>query len=155
MENEPAPASLAVPADIARTVIAILARMVEGESLRAIVKSNGGPSYVTFFRWLHEYPELEKLYFIAQEQRAETHVDEILEIADDARNDWMERNDPENPGWVANHEHINRSRLRVDTRKWIAAKMKPKRYGDSENRSAVAVQVNVITGVPEPSTPST
>ena len=28
------------------------------------------------------------------------------------------------------HEHGQRSRLRVDTRKWAAGKMAPKRYGD-------------------------
>ena len=31
---------------------------------------------------------------------------------------------------MANNEHIQRSRLRVDARKWIAAKLLPKRYGD-------------------------
>jgi hypothetical protein len=43
--------------------------------------------------------------------------DELLEIADDATNDWIERNDPDNPGWHVNGEHIQRSRVRIDTRK--------------------------------------
>jgi hypothetical protein len=36
--------------------------------------------------------------------------DELLEIADDATNDWIERNDPDNPGWRVNGEPIQRSR---------------------------------------------
>ncbi len=31
------------------------------------------------------------------------------------------------------HEHVQRSRLRVDTRKWAAGKLAPKRYGDKLN----------------------
>lgn len=57
-------------------------------------------------------------------------ADEIKEISDDGSNDWMERNDGENVAWVANGEHIQRSRLRVDTRKWHLSKALPKIYGD-------------------------
>lgn len=42
---------------------------------------------------------------------------------------------------VADNEHINRSRLRIDTRKWIAAKLAPKIYGDkmvSESRVTIS-----------------
>lgn len=31
---------------------------------------------------------------------------------------------------MVNHEQIARSRLRVDARKWAAAKLAPKKYGD-------------------------
>src|SRR3990172_7086066 len=53
-----------------------------------------------------------------------------MDISDDGTNDWMASNDPENPGYRVNGEHIARSRLRVDTRKWIASKLKPKKYGE-------------------------
>lgn len=53
-----------------------------------------------------------------------------MEIADNGLNDWMERNAKEDKGWVANGEHIQRSRLRVDTRKWFLSKVLPKLYGD-------------------------
>jgi hypothetical protein len=44
----------------------------------------------------------------------------------------MERLDDDGKpiGWQLNGEHLQRSRLRVDTRKWIASKLKPKKYGD-------------------------
>jgi hypothetical protein len=59
-------------------------------------------------------------------------AEEMLEIADDAKNDWMERQDDEggNIGWRLNGDHVQRSRLRIDTRKWLASKLKPKKYGD-------------------------
>jgi hypothetical protein len=57
---------------------------------------------------------------------AHTLVSQILEIADDARNDWVERNGER----VTDNETVQRSRLRVESRKWAAAKLLPKVYGD-------------------------
>lgn len=57
-------------------------------------------------------------------------ADEILDIADNGSNDWMKRNDPENEGYAFNNEHYQRSRLRIDTRKWLLAKALPKVFGD-------------------------
>ena len=57
--------------------------------------------------------------------------DEILDIADNASNDWMQANDPNNPGWRQNSEAIRRSQLRIDARKWIAGKLRPKKYGET------------------------
>ena len=42
----------------------------------------------------------------------------------------METNDPDNPGYRLNGEHVQRSRLRVDARKWRAAKMANGKYGE-------------------------
>jgi hypothetical protein len=53
-----------------------------------------------------------------------------LRIADDARNDWMEKNDPNNPGWRLNGEHLFRSRLRLDQRRWFLSKIAPRFFGD-------------------------
>jgi hypothetical protein len=57
-------------------------------------------------------------------------AEEIVEIADDATNDWMDRKSGEHTIAVADTEHINRSRLRIDTRKWLMSKLAPKRYGE-------------------------
>lgn len=57
-------------------------------------------------------------------------ADELLEIADDGQNDWMLRNSPDNPGWRENGEAMRRSQLRIETRKWVAARLLPKRWGD-------------------------
>lgn len=90
------------------------------------------PCVASVFNWLRTYPEFLAQYTRAKEEAADAFVEEMLDISDDGRNDWMEKlgKDGEPIGWQLNGEHVNRSRLRVDTRKWIASKLKPKKYGD-------------------------
>lgn len=95
----------------------------------------------TFWVWMEEddrlMPEMQlglsEMYYRAKEFQAEVAVDEINEIADDGRNDWMERigRDGE-PVLAVDKEHIARSKLRVDARKWAAVKLRPKRFGDRQ-----------------------
>lgn len=101
-----------------------------GETLRAICSDENMPDRTTVFRWLQTFEDFHIQYARAREVQADTLVDESLDIADDGRNDWMENNDPENPGYRVNGEHIQRSRLRIDQRRWMAGKMRPKVYGD-------------------------
>lgn len=86
----------------------------------------------TFFRWLRENDKFSEQYARACEERSYMHAEEILEIADDARNDYMEKLDDSGNllGYTLNGEHVQRSRLRIDTRKWLMAKQNPKVYGD-------------------------
>lgn len=120
------------PSDYSTDLAAqICGLIVEGRSLRSICQADDMPSCTTVFVWLQKHPEFTEQYVRAREAQADTLADELLDISDDARNDWMKRNHgDDDPGWVANGEHIQRSRLRVDTRKWIASKLKPKKYGD-------------------------
>lgn len=108
----------------------ICARLAKGESLRKICLDDDMPDLSSIFKWLAEHPEFSQQYARAREEQAETLADEIIDIADDGSNDWMEINDPDNPGYRVNGEAINRSKLRVDARKWVASKLKPKRYGE-------------------------
>ena len=58
-------------------------------------------------------------------------ADETIDIADDGTNDYMARLGPDGQtAYVLNGEHVQRSRLRVDTRKWLLSKALPKLYGD-------------------------
>lgn len=61
-------------------------------------------------------------------------AEEILDIADDGTNDWMEKKDDEDNciGWRENGEAVQRSKLRVDTRKWLMSKLAPKKYGEKQ-----------------------
>lgn len=82
-------------------------------------------------RWLHIHSEFRDQYARAREAQAEHWADEIIEISDDGTNDWTERQNKDGSTYEAiDSEHINRSRLRVDTRKWLMARMAPKKYGD-------------------------
>lgn len=57
-------------------------------------------------------------------------ADELVEIADDGTNDYVEREVDGGVRVVFDGEHFQRSRLRVDTRKWVLSKVLPKIYGD-------------------------
>lgn len=108
----------------------ICAELAMGKSMRTVLKADGMPVMDTVFRWLREKPEFSDQYVKAKAESADALVEEIIDIADSGSNDWMENNDPDNPGYRVNGEHIQRSRLRVDSRKWIASKLKPKKYGE-------------------------
>lgn len=114
------------------TADAICERLADGESLRTICDSDEMPAKSTVFKWLAEKPEFSDRYARAREAQADSLVDEMLDIADDGRNDWIERrnDDGENIGWRENGEVIRRSVLRIDARKWMAAKLQPKKYGE-------------------------
>lgn len=110
----------------------ICLRMSEGESLRSICRDDAMPGKATVMGWLGSNEAFSDQYARAREAQADHFADEILEISDDGSNDWMERSDKdgESSGWQINGEHIQRSRLRVDSRKWLMARMAPRRYGD-------------------------
>lgn len=91
------------------------------------------PAQSTVFRWLADerYAAFRERYARAREAQADAIFDEMLDIADDGTNDWMERRREDGSvDEVLNHEHISRSKLRVDARKWMAGKLAPKKYGE-------------------------
>lgn len=110
----------------------ICERIADGDSLRSICDDENMPSKSAVFRWLAAEPLFRDQYAHARDAQAESYFDDIRDIADDGRNDWMEKKnaDGESIGWQENGEAIRRSQLRIDARKWMAGKLKPKKYGD-------------------------
>lgn len=108
----------------------ICERIADGESLKSICEEDGMPSKATVFKWLGQNASFVDKYARAREAQADALFDDILSIADDGRNDWMERRGEEDAGWVANGENIRRAQLRIDARKWMAGKLRPKKYGE-------------------------
>jgi hypothetical protein len=99
--------------------------------IRKLAKQNKHwPSVAHIFRWLHNNPLFREQYTRAKQNQIESFVDDVIDIADDSTNDWMVN---ANGTTVANHDHINRARLRIDTRKWLASKLAPKIYGDKKD----------------------
>ena len=109
-------------------------RLGMGESMRSISRDPVMPAMTTLFKWIRTDKEFAQQYDRAKEESADAIYEEIMEIADDGNNDWMEQHgeDAAKAAYKLNGESIQRSRLRVDTRKWMASKMKPKRYGDRQ-----------------------
>lgn len=90
------------------------AYVADGDTIRKACKREGMPSKATVFRWLREYPEFAKMYEIATDERADSQVDEIVEIADNCKTD---------------ADSIRKAKLRIYARVEQAQKMKPKKYG--------------------------
>ena len=90
------------------------AAIADGKSIRAVCKLAGMPSKATVFRWIRDIPEFAKMYEIATDERADTLIDEIVEIADSCRVD---------------ADSIRKAKLRIHARVEQAQKMKPRKYG--------------------------
>lgn len=105
---------------------AICERLANAESLRRICLADDMPAQSTVFRWLAQNATFREQYASAREAQAHAMADEILDIADDGSNDFMGEDEKYNGDAVA------RSKLRVDARKWLAAKLLPKKYGDRQ-----------------------
>lgn len=100
------------PSDFTEEIAnAICERIAVGESLRAICSDEAAPDKATVFRWLASNSDFRDQYTHAREMQAETYADEMVEIADEAKD-------------------ANLARLQIDARKWKASKLAPKKYGD-------------------------
>lgn len=92
----------------------ILEQMALGKSLRSICRAKGMPSIYSVLRRLGTDAEFAQQYARARECRADLFAEEITEIAD-------------NPGLAPDDK-----RVRMNSRKWAAGKMKPKAYGEKQ-----------------------
>ena len=108
----------------------ILEYIEDGKSLRSILKASDMPSSRTFFKWIDDDKEKVKRYARAMEIRADSIFEDILEIADDGTNDFMTITKGDVEYNVEDREVTNRSRLRVDARKFFLSKVLSKKYGD-------------------------
>ncbi len=106
----------------------ICAELASGKSLKAICDTPGMPPRSTVQGWvIDDVDGLSGRYARARDIGLEIMADETLEIADDGRSDLTITPDGRE---VVNSEVVQRSRLRVDTRKWLLSKRLPKTYGD-------------------------
>ena len=121
------------PSDYTQEIAdSLCAELAEGVSMHRACEPDDMPNKRTVFRWLREKEEFRHQYEQAKAEAADFLAEEMLEIADDGTNDYMEKlvEEGKAPHYQYNGEHVQRSRLRVDARKWIASKLKPKKYGD-------------------------
>jgi hypothetical protein len=91
--------------------------VAEGESLRTIGEMRGMPSRRTVRGWLNAHPEFEREYEVARRERTDNLVDESIEIADSITG-------------CTDPAAVQAARLRIDTRRWLASKLLPERFGD-------------------------
>jgi hypothetical protein len=115
----------------------IVHKVSAGKSLSTLLSSDKSlPDWVTFYRMLDTSPELRKAYEKAVQDRADRMVDEILELADEEMPEGLEGSSAS--AWV------QRKRMQVDARKWVASKFKPKMYGDRLDVSVTDERISVL-----------
>lgn len=106
----------------------ICEKMAGGMTLKRICEEvEGMPTRQTVYNWLVAHPSFFDAYTRARDIRLDNMAEELEEIADDGSNDWMKNKFGEE---VLNADHVARSRLRIETKKWILAKLKPRTYGE-------------------------
>lgn len=111
-------------ADIIERICEMLAA---GQSMAQICRRKDMPAESTVYKWLAEGGAFSERYARAREQQADLYADEIIEIADAC--------EPEAAA-------VAKAKARIDARKWLAARLAPKKYGDRVGLSAnMAVKV--------------
>lgn len=121
----------------------ICGRIAAGESLNRICKDEGMPDQVTVYRWIAANEDFRKIYAQAREEQAETLADEITDLADEQPVQVVDDKGTArvDNGWVTWQKN------RVDARKWVAAKLKPRKYGDkldlTSEGKAVGLAINI------------
>lgn len=113
----------------------ICRRLAAGQTLREICRDADMPAPPTVVGWARgDCPpttDFAERYARAREIGWELMAEEALEISDDGSNDWVERKTADGgTETVLDHEHVTRSRLRTDTRKWLLSKRLPQIFGD-------------------------
>lgn len=112
--------------------IEICARLASGESLVRMCKADDMPSVSTVYRWIQAHEEFRDNYTRAREDQADTLADEILDIANTPVVGVKTKTNEKGEVETTEGDMIEHRRLQVDARKWIAAKLKPKKYGDKQ-----------------------
>lgn len=131
----------------------ICQHLAEGRTLRKIADMDEMPVVSTILLWVvkgfrgeEAYKAFSEQYSLAREAQSEMFMDEVVEIADDDSEDYRELGEGDESRSVVNHEHISRSKVRIETRFKVAEKFAAKRYGP---RADTNVNVNV-NGLPLP-----
>lgn len=113
----------------------ICERLAEGESMRSICRDDAMPAMSTVFKWLRENDLFSQQYARAKDECADAMVEDILDIADNQVEqpllvDGIPMQVDGKLVMVKDAVSVSHAKLRVDTRKWAASKLKPKKYGD-------------------------
>lgn len=109
----------------------------KAKSLRSFCEQPGMPHRTTILKWLQDFPSFATQYARGREEQANYIFEEILEIADEdctmVRADKHGSRDDDGQGnteVIFDSVAVQRNKLRIDARKWMAGKLRPKVYGE-------------------------
>ena len=109
----------------------ILKAVSSGISLKKACKVEKGINRPTFYDWMNKDDALADKYARARKQGWACMADELVDI--------IHNTEPQS-------EHVQLTKLEVDTKKWLLSKMLPKTYGDKQEveHKGTAISVNVV-----------
>jgi hypothetical protein len=132
----------------------ICTRLGLGESLRKICRDDHMPSLASVMSWLTTKPDFLDQYTRAREIQAETQFDELVDIVDQPPElNYVTDKNGELVEVKFDSSYVAWMKLRVDTRKWTAARMAPKKYGEhkapeqKEDQTVIDVSVRDLMDV--------
>jgi hypothetical protein len=89
------------------------------------------PAQQTVYVWLNRDKAFQDQYARAREEQADTHADEIIAIADeDPEVNHIRDKDGNVVDIKIDSGYVAYQKQRIEARKWTAAKLRPKKYGD-------------------------
>jgi hypothetical protein len=126
----------------------VCSEIASGKSLRRICDADDMPVISTIMLWLvdgkHQF--FSEQYAEARRIQAEALADEIFDIADDGKNDYVEGAGGEGAAaYKLNGEAVARSRLRIDTRKWYLSKVLPKFADKQQIEHSGSIDINKLS----------
>lgn len=124
-----------------------------GNSVRKIFEKNPkiGVCRATFKNWIRNNKECVAHYARATSERADILFDEIMEISDNTIEGVVIETDDHGRTKEKKGDMLGHRKLQIDSRKWILAKMNPKKYGDkldvtSDNERLGAKEIKLFIG---------
>jgi hypothetical protein len=113
----------------------VLREIGNGSSLISAIKKEGYPTYDAFQRHLRAHPETKRLYEEAIEARADYLAESLIDISEEPIPEGLDG--PYLSAW------INQMKIRIETRKWTAAKLRPKSWGERVDVSVTHTQISI------------
>jgi len=107
-----------------------------GAALTHICRMEGMPSIDVFYRWIHQNPEYAERYWEARKTQAMAFSDMLWSVASDSSNDFKDGK--------LQKDHIMRDRLKVDTLKFICAKLLSHMFGDNKSVTVDVSHVHTL-----------
>lgn len=154
------------PTDYNEDIADVICQLVaSGQSVLSISKLDNMPSDVTIYAWLNRHQEFLRKYELAIEQRGLVYGEQIVEIADNIPTEIYFRDDAGNVYTIEQvaeltkqerqdlgllpfgmtSERLTREKLRIDARKWVAARLTPRKYGDRSKLDVGGQADNPVT----------
>lgn len=117
----------------------VLREIGNGSSLITAIKKEGYPTYDAFQRHLRAHPEIKRMYEEAIEVRADYLAESLIDISEEPPPEGLDG--PQLSAW------INQMKIRIDTRKWTAAKLRPKQWGERMDVNVTQTQISITTAL--------